>query len=455
MNLICKVLHFEQAWSEDKKRKSYLLNFINFSLLVFLLFVIGISIFGNFSSDINDNQENLWFLLAIVVVLLLFIFLVRKGLVRLVALTLISLLLLSLLKCSLTWGIDLCTVDIMYSFIILLSAILINSRFSMVILLVICLSLSAIFFLHESEIIIRDSVWQASLPSSTNLLIVIVIYTLMTALSWLSSCEIEKSLQKSKKLAKRLRLQNENLEKIVEQRTKELKTLQLNQLTRIAPLLDLGKLAAGLVHDVRQPLSVLNMILEEAKNNNNKFADIDLAFAAIRQIDDLSNISVTKFFCQTQPEIFSLNKEITKLLSLFKYKASKKKVRLIFQPNCKLDLHADRKKLLQVVANLIINAIEAYEGLGKIEQNVFIKLQRNSRHLVVTVKDYGVGISRQNLTSIFNPIFSLKNPENSLGLGLYVSQEIMQKFFETNIKVGSSPKGGTSFSLLIKNKFIL
>lgn len=455
MKFLDKILSFEQAWSEDKKRKSYLLNFINLSLLIFLFFMILIRLLGDFFRDAGSNQESLWLLSAIAATLLLLIFLVKKGLVRLVALALISLLLLSSIKGSWTWGIDLYTVDIMYPFIILLSAILISSRFSFVVLFLICSALTLTFFLQDQGLIARDSIWRASLPSFPNLLTILVIYALMTVLSWLSSREIEKSLHKSRNLTIKLQKQNENLESVVEKRTKELKILQLNQLTRIAPLIDLGKLSAGLVHDVRQPLSVLNMILEEAKNKQNKIENLDIAFSALKQIDDLSSISATKFFSKTENEVFNLNVEIKKLLNLFEYKASKKKVRLLFQASRRFDLHGDRKKLMQVLANLVLNAIESYDDLNKEEQVVFIKLIRKSRYLILSVKDYGVGISKKNINKLFSPNFSLKNPDHSLGLGLYISQEIMSKFFSTSIKVESSKNYGTSFSLFIKNKFIL
>jgi signal transduction histidine kinase len=455
MKLVDQFLSFERAWSEDKIRKSYLLNFINLSLLIFLLFIISIRLFGNFFIDAGSNQESLWLLATIAGILLFLILLVKKGMVRLVAILLIALLLLSSLKGTWTWGIDLYTVDIMYPFIILLSAVLIGSRFSFVVLFVICAALATTFVLQDCGAISRDSLWRSSLPSYPNLLTIIVIYTLMTVLAWLSSREIEKSLQKSKKLAEKLRIQNENLELTVEQRTKELKTLQLNALTRIAPLLDLGKLSAGLVHDIRQPLSVLSIILDEARAKRGKLDNLDLAFGALKQIEDLSSISATKFFCKSELEIFNLNQEISKLLSLFEYKASKKKVNLVFKVNQAFDLQADRKKLMQVLANLILNAIESYDELGKKDKTVFIKLLRNSRHLIITVKDYGVGINQANIAKLFAPNFSLKNPDNSLGLGLYVGQEIMKKYFLTSIKVESSHRYGTSFSLIIKNKFIL
>jgi signal transduction histidine kinase len=343
----------------------------------------------------------------------------------------------------------------MYPLIILLSAVLISSKFSFFVLFIICLNLSLVYVLQENGYVFASSAWKLSKPSFPNLLTIIIIYTLMTFLSWLSSREIEESLHKSKSLANKLKLQNENLEQIVEARTKELKALQLNQLTRIAPLLDLGKLSAGLIHDVREPLAVLSFILQNAKQNKNAIVNLDQAFLAVNKIDDLSRMSACKLFNKPELEVFNLNQEIRNLIGLFEYKSRIKRVKIIFETNKEFELHADRSKLNQVIANLILNALEAYDDFETKEKFIFIKLIKKPRNLLIKIKDYGVGINLENLTHIFEPNFSSKDNKKSLGFGLYVSQETMMKIFESGIGVESKNGAGSTFTLFIKNKFIL
>lgn len=454
MNFINKILVFEEVWSEDKKRKSYLLNFVNFFLIIFFSIIILIRFFGEVFFR-SSSQENFSLFFLIIFFFVFVAFLVKKGFVRLIAFSMIILLLLSSLKGSFTWGIDLYTVDIMYPFIILMSALLISPKFSFFILFFICFSLFLIYFLQNNGYIPRDSSWRSTLPSFLNLLTIFIVYALMTCLSWLSSREIEKSLLNAKKLAEQLKFQNENLEKIVEKRTRELKILQLNQLTRIAPLLDLGKLSAGLIHDVRESLSVLSFILQNAKQNKNIIANLDQAFVAVDKIDDLSKMSACKLFNKSELEIFNLNQEIKKLISLFEYKSKIKKIKIIFETNKEFELHADRSKLNQVMANLILNALEAYSSSGNNEKFVFIKLIKKPRNLLIKIKDYGVGISQENLPHIFEPNFSSKDNKESLGFGLYVSKEVMKKVYENEIKVESKNGVGSTFTIFIKNKFIL
>ncbi len=455
MNFKNILLTFEENWSEDKIRKSYLLNLINAGLFIFLVSIIAIRILGEMFFNASSNKESFVVLFSILLLLSFMIFLVKKGFVRIVAFSILILLLASSLKGSFTWGLDLYTVDMMYPLIILLSAILISSKFSFFMLFIICFNLSLIFILQENGYSFASSAWKLSTPSFLNLLTILLIYTLMTFLSWLSSREIEKSLNKSRILASKLKMQNENLEQIVEERTKELKVLQLNQLTRIAPLLDLGKLSAGLIHDVREPLAVLSFIMQNASQNKNIVKDLDEAFLAINKIDELSKMSACQLFSEPELEIFNLNQEIKKIISLFEYKTRLRKVRIIFETNKEYDLHADRSKLNQVIANLILNSLEAYEFSESKEKYIFIKLIKKPRNLLIKIKDYGIGINQENLIHIFEPNFSSKDNKEFLGFGLYVSQEAMKKVFESRIGFESEAEAGSEFTLFIKNKFIL
>lgn len=446
---------FDDSWQEDKQRRSYLLNTVTVGLLIFLICIFSIRLFGNYFLAHENNQESLLFLLIIIGVLSFLTYLVKRGFVTLVSLGLVALLLLATFKGTLSWGIDLYTVDIMYPFIILLSAILISSRFSFFVLLLVILTLTATYYLQHFGLIPRNSEWRNFLPSQANLLTILVIYSLMTFLSWLSSREIEKSLLRVRALAEKLRMQNENLELIVKERTKKLRALQLEQLTQAAPLIDLGKLAAGLVHDIKQPLSVLSMILESVHKGKIGDEELSLAHQSIERINELASFGANEFFIKEEIEFFNLNQEIKKLIELFSYKARKLGVKIILINQREFTLHADRKKLLQVIANLIINALEAYQDKQNSEKIVFVKLKKRARSLVIEIKDNGIGVNQKQLESIFKPAYSTKSKKGSLGMGLYIANEIMRKFFENQIRVTSKKNQGSSFFLLIKNKYLL
>lgn len=451
-----RFLAFEESWSDDKRRKSYLLNFINLILLFFLGLIFLIRLATAFNSSHADNQESWWLLITVILVFMSLAFLVKKGFVKPIAFALLSLLLFAAIQGSWQWGIDLYTIDIIYPLIILLSGILLGSVYPLIFLLVIGAGLTVIFYLHNAALVTVSSSWRAGSPDQANLVTIIVVYAVMTIMSWLSSREVEKSLHKARDLAHKLRLHNLNLEKTVFKRTKELRALQLQQLMQMTPLLDLGKLTAGLVHDIRQPLSVISMVLQKQQLGSVLSpTDLNLTTQAVAKINDLASISTDKFARADELEIFDLNLELKKLIELFSYKATQEKINLVFAPTVRVQLHASRKKLMQVVANLLMNAIESYQGLPVNDKPVFIKLKHKARSLQVEVKDYGCGINQHSLEKLFQPGFSEKTGSEAVGLGLYVANEIMREVFDSQITVESQLGKGSVFRLLIKKRFLV
>jgi len=430
MNFLNKLLAFEKTWAHDKTSKKYFLVYFNFALMGFFLFIIlaGLNHQSFFYLPINNND--LTFLFIVYLFLNFSSFLIQKSYIRLATLFTIFILLLALFQATLSLGVDFYVIDSMYPFLILMSAVLVNPKFALFIFVFISLTILAIFFLQSNGYVVSNSTWKTSIPNFSQISIVLISYALMVSLVWLSFKEIE---LKSKKI----------------------KNSQLEKLVKLIPLLDLGKLTTGLIREIRNQLSVISIVLQNAQANKNTVNDLDLAFEAVDQIDNLTKLSLCKLSDQADLEVFNLNLEIKNMINLFKDKSRKKKIRIIFEPNKSYQLHADRMKLDQVLLSLILNAIESYEHTKNNDKNIFIKLIKKPRNLLIKVKDYGVGIDKKHLASIFNPYFTLKDTTKALGLSLYVSQETMTKAYATKIKVESSIGVGSTFTLYIKNKFLL
>jgi signal transduction histidine kinase len=455
LNLAKKLFISEEVWQGDNKSKACLLSSINFVLMSFFLLVLIIQFFDEVFFAHPVNQQNFFSLFFLILMLSSTTFLIKKGFIQVAIFLTIGLILLFSFKSSLTLGINTYGINILYSFIILISVVLVNFKFSFFIFLFICLGLSLIYFIQNGHSFTGNLLWEKFSFNFTNLLIILTAFSLILFLAWFFSKEIEKFYKKNKKLKHKLKLQNDHLEIIVKNRTKKLEASQLQQLIKIAPLLDLGKLSVGLVHDIRESLTILSIILQNAQEDRNVVTNLDKAFLAIDRIDDLSKMTVCKIFDDAEIDVFNLNQEIEKLVSLFDYRAKLKKIRIIFKPNTEFELCADRSKLNQILSNLILNALESYDHSDQSDRCVFIKLVKKPRNLLIIVKDYGVGISEENLPRIFEPKFSSKDERQSLGLGLYVSQEAISKIYESKIKVESQINHGSTFTVLIKNKFIV
>ncbi|MEK3724980.1 ATP-binding protein [Paenibacillus sp. FSL H8-0034] len=209
----------------------------------------------------------------------------------------------------------------------------------------------------------------------------------------------------------------------------------------------IGKLAAGIAHEIRNPLtSVMGFIqlLREKKPN----ADITARYLEIvfNELLDLKKM-VSDFVLMAKPSSpekkeHVLQKVIEDTVQFMTSEANLKNAILTTNLCASLILISiDANQIKQVLINLIQNAFEAMpEGGGEVE----IRLTPNvDEHCVeISISDNGVGISEKQINEIFNPFFTTK--ENGLGLGLSICYRIIESH-NGNIHIKSNAEQGTQF----------
>ncbi len=104
-------------------------------------------------------------------------------------------------------------------------------------------------------------------------------------------------------------------------------------------------------------------------------------------------------------------------------------------------MYGDPALLYQVFLNVIINAFQAMKNGGKLRIETSVESE-NRETVVVTIKDTGEGISHENLEKLFTPFFTTKEPGKGTGLGLAVTQRIIQEHSGT-IQIESEAGKGT------------
>lgn len=105
-------------------------------------------------------------------------------------------------------------------------------------------------------------------------------------------------------------------------------------------------------------------------------------------------------------------------------------------------------KFHQIIANLISNAIDAYDGIPREEgrQNrVEVRLAQHSGIVRLEVQDWGQGIKPEILNKIFDPLFTTKDTDKGTGIGLTTTKHIVEKDFAGNVTVASKPGYGSTF----------
>lgn len=216
---------------------------------------------------------------------------------------------------------------------------------------------------------------------------------------------------------------------IIEDITREEQLKQQLQLSQ--NLASVGLLAAGVAHEINNPLEIMNYNLEELKynvENPGNLENIRNISDEIRSISDItSNLITFSEPRENKNESFDFVFLITKLLSLIEVSARRQKIAVDFTTDfLELMVNANRTGMKQVVLNLIRNSVEAMPEGGELKISLSLADNMES-YYKLAVRDTGCGIEEKHLQEIFLPFFSTKkdNGEN-VGLGLSIIYGIIK-----------------------------
>ncbi len=205
----------------------------------------------------------------------------------------------------------------------------------------------------------------------------------------------------------------------------------------------LGRSAAAIAHEIRNPLNAIAMGLQRLKLELSNLDQehiklIDYVLDAVRRADTTVN-ELLRYARPRKPKIKEvlLDQIIDSIISLYKNKCEELGIKLKIQLN-KTPIWADPDLIGQVVENLIKNAIEAQESGGFINIRVF----KNHNYGILEIENSGLNLSEDQLKHIFEPYFTTKT--RGTGLGLAVSDRIIRAH---NGKI-SARKIGTDIILI-------
>jgi hypothetical protein len=238
---------------------------------------------------------------------------------------------------------------------------------------------------------------------------------------------------------------NEMVEQLNESRRK-LEEFHQREMARAQHLATLGELAAGLAHEIRNPLAgiagVVEVMSKDLPANSPSRAVMGDVQKEIRHIQDILNDLL--FYARPRPPAFhpsDLNATIEQAVMLARQQVRNKPVQILFTANSSLPLvDHDPALIQQVVLNLLLNGIQAIFGAGKVE----VTATREQDQAIVEVADTGRGIPADALTKIFKPFFTTRS--EGTGLGLSLANGIVQSH-GGRIEVSSAPGKGSQFQI--------
>jgi signal transduction histidine kinase len=207
----------------------------------------------------------------------------------------------------------------------------------------------------------------------------------------------------------------------------------------------MGRLAAGVAHEVANPLASLDSVILLNQRRGSVF-DEEHTSVLRKQIARIEAIvrSLTAF---THPgegmrERTLLDAVVDEALDVVRFDSRLRDITLERQ-RCVVEVSVDKLALQQVFVNLFVNAFDALRGVE--DARLVVRTRRDGDTAIVEVIDNGPGIGPEDLEHLFEPFFTTKPVGEGTGLGLSISYSIMERY-GGRIDVESPPDGGARFS---------
>ena len=234
----------------------------------------------------------------------------------------------------------------------------------------------------------------------------------------------------------------------LDQNHAEIGELHRREMLRAEHLASLGELAAGLAHEIRNPLAgiagVVDVMGKELPANSPSREVMGEVQNEVLHIQNILNDLLS--YSRPRPPNFhpaDINTTVEQAIQLARQQVLTKPIQVLYEPVPGLPkvLH-DPGLVQQVILNLLLNGIQAITGEGKVEVRCWLE----NDFVVLQVSDTGRGISAEALTKIFKPFFTTRS--EGTGLGLSLANGIVQSH-GGRIEVSSAAEKGTQFKVTL------
>lgn len=210
-------------------------------------------------------------------------------------------------------------------------------------------------------------------------------------------------------------------------------------------LILLGKLSASLSHEIRNPLAALKLNLNYLKMMQDNFDEEtrESIVSSLEAAERIQNLVETTLDFSRKPKkddgLYSLNNIIEKAVEIIHSNAKRRNIKIeLFLQKDLPRININKNKILQVVLNLLTNAIEASDRDGKV--NVKSDFSEDRNYIILEVEDFGIGINEEEKEHIFKDFYT--NKSNGTGIGLSVCKMLLDEhdadfYFKSEEGVGT------------------
>lgn len=310
--------------------------------------------------------------------------------------------------------------------------------------------------LESQKILTPNLYWRLNPANLGDAIPEIIIIIIIATICTLYARQIRQSLKRAWRSEDLLRQERDNLEETVAARTEELQKAQLEKMTHLYRLAEFGRLAAGIFHDLINPLTAINANLRQIEKTESgpapiPSANLQRALRATKRMEDFVVTLKKQLKAESRVTAFSIEEEIKQVIILLNYPLTKNGLACDFKTTGAFWLTGDPIKFSQIIMNLTANAIDSYSNKNGPHKAIEIRIKKHEQNILISVQDYGTGITDENQAKIFEPFFSTK-PDKGLGIGLSAAKNIIEKDYGGQINFQSQIGSGTKFTISLPCK---
>jgi signal transduction histidine kinase len=461
------VIHFfyvglleSRSNDEDNARREFIINviFLSSSILLFVCSATALLQSIRLGNEYDGVLPEVPF---IIFLLFCFLFVLsRSGFFVFSAYLLIFLYFIATTYTAYYWGVDVPQVLVSYALIIVISGVLIGTRFLIFVTCSIAFFMILGGYLQVQGVIDVDSGWRISKMGTDDAIEYAVTLVVIAIVSWLYKREIGSSLERARESERALKKERDMLEERVRVRTKELQRIQYEKARQLCRLAEFGRLSSGLFHDLSNYIHalLLNMRKIDPKSSgvfSGAKEDLDRVETTMRKVDDFVSAINRQLSWQESAEVFSVSDEVKMAIQVVAYRAIKNNVEIFTDfGDKKIYIYGNSIKFNQILINILVNAIDAYKNISdKRRRKIKIVTRKKKGDVFVFVEDWACGIPESISSKIFDPFFTTKKTYGGVGIGLSNVKEIIEKSFGGEIDFESHKGRGTKFKITLNEDF--
>jgi len=453
--LLWKRIILPKSTNKDEARREFILNTLLVSLSILTAITFTINVFHPLLYSASEGAHPL-ISGGIFILVLSLLRISRYGKSRLSAFIFIGLLTAVGVYMDYFWGADLPAVLLFFALLIVMAGILIDTKFAFIIALLCGGSIILFSYLEIIHIYEPHNTWKNEVIHIVDSVVYVLILAIIAVVSWLSNREMERALKRARASETTVKRQRDKLEILVEKRTKELKLTQAEKLAQLYRFAQFGRMASGLFHDLATPLNLISLNLDRLSRRHKRIDKqkishtrvlLKRAIGGTQRLESFVEAARKQIQGQEILQTFSLNKEVTQVIQMLEHKAKKSHITISFKLKKDVKTFGSPVKFIQIITNLVLNAIDAYENVRRKTKRIEVRVQKVNSNVKLEVQDWGIGIHERDTLKIFDPLFTTKSPKKGIGMGLSICKDIVEKHLKGTCTVESKRGVGTTFAV--------